>query len=80
MLYRSNGLNIRYYKLELFLSLFGDYIVEREYGNIAYKAPTGERKNIFDSKDKAKEFYTKIMETRKKRGYKNDLHSARRSL
>jgi len=76
MLYRNSGLNVRYYKLEIFLSLFGEYIVEREYGNVAYRTPTGTRKNIFLSVESAKEFYFKTLKTRKNRGYKNDSHSA----
>jgi len=77
ILYRNNGLNIRYYKLEMFLSLFGEYVIEREYGNIAYRAPTGRRKDIFISIDSAEKFYSKILTIRKKRGYKNDpIYSA----
>lgn len=76
ILYRNNGLNVRYYKLELFLSLFGEYVIEREYGNIAYRAPTGIRKNTFSSIESAEKFYFKILKIRESRGYKNDLHSA----
>lgn len=76
VLYRHNGLNVRYYKLEMFLSLFGEYIVEREYGNVAYRTHTGKRKNIFSSIESAREFYFKTLETRKNRGYKNDSYSA----
>lgn len=76
MLYRNNGLNIRYYKLEMFLSLFGEYVVEREYGNVAYRTSTGRRKNTFISMKSAKEFYFKTLKIRKNRGYKNDSHSA----
>ncbi len=75
ILYRSSGHNIRYYKLEMFLSLFDEYVVQREYGNILYCAPTGIKKNIFDCKKSAKEFYCKILNLKKAKGYSNDLHS-----
>jgi len=75
ILYRSSGINVRYYKLELFLSLFGEYIVEREYGNVIYRSPTGRRKNIFLSINSAKEFYFKTLKSKKHRGYKDDSHS-----
>jgi predicted DNA-binding WGR domain protein len=75
ILYRNSGLNIRYYKLEMFLSLFGEYIVEREYGNVAYRAPTGVRKKIFFSIESAKEFYFKILKAKKAKGYSDDSHS-----
>jgi len=68
-LFKSNRGNIRYYKIELFLSLFDDYIVEREYGNIRYKAPTGIRKNLFSSFKAAKDFYNSIIKKKKQRGY-----------
>lgn len=70
--YKSNGTNIRYYRLEIFQSLFGEYVVEREYGNRAYRAPTGIRRDIFSSLKSAEEFYVKMLRIRKNRGYKCD--------
>ncbi|WP_187648726.1 WGR domain-containing protein [Nitrosophilus labii] len=62
--------NIRYYRIELFLTLFGDYILEREYGNIRYKGPTGIRKNYFARFDEAIAQYDKIIKQKIRKGYK----------
>lgn len=66
----KNG-KIRYYKLELLSTLFGDFIVEREYGNIMYKSPTGIKKSFFDNYNDAYEMFIKLLKRKEKRGYCN---------
>jgi len=62
---------IRYNKLELFPTLFGDFVVEREYGNTYFKAPTGVKKDFFDSFDDAVAMFEKLLKQKQKKGYKN---------
>ena len=62
--------NIRYYKIELVPTLFSDFIVKREYGNILYKGPTGIKKCYCDTIGEAKEVFMEILNKRIKRGYR----------
>jgi len=58
---RKVGKNTRYYLVELYLNLFGEYILERVYGNIAYKKHTGKVIEFFDSEDSAIKRMKKIL-------------------
>jgi len=60
----------RYYELSLWKNLFGEYVVERIYGNCSYKTPTGMKKDVFDSYEKAIRFYNSIAARKNKKGYK----------
>ena len=71
LLLRKVGRNTRYYKLFLSPTLFGDFLVEKEYGNIKYKAPTGIRKYYFLTLQEAKEYFKKTIKSKIKKGYKN---------
>jgi len=62
---------IRYYKLELFSTLFGEFVVERVYGNAQFKAPTGVKKEFFDSFDDAVAMFENLLKQKERRGYKN---------
>ena len=62
---------VRYYKLELSSTLFGEFVVEREYGNAYFKAPTGVKKDFFDSFDDAVAMFETLLKQKQKRGYKN---------
>ena len=68
-LYRKKGEHTRYYYLELSPTLFGEYLVVRKYGNISYKAPTGVRKNFFNSHEDAKIFFEKVLAKKQRKGY-----------
>ena len=66
----TNQGTVRYYKLCLFFTLFGDFVLEREYGNIHFKAPTGKKREFFDSYDDAYRRYNNILKQKRKKGYK----------
>lgn len=59
----------RYYKIELFATLFGEYVVEREYGSTRNKTPTGVKKNYFEVFDEALEVFESLLRQKKKKGY-----------
>ena len=61
---------VRYYKLELFCTLFGEFVVERRYGNICFKSPTGIKKDFFDSYDDAVMIFKQLLKQKQKKGYK----------
>lgn len=68
-LYRRVGKHLRYYIVELYRSLFGEYVVERRYGNAANVAPTGVKRDIFKNYLAAKRFFFTIVRKKRKRGY-----------
>ena len=72
LLYRSSGKGIRYYKIELCSTLFGEYIVQRIYGNIKNRGATGSIKRYFKDFRESQEYYQKILEKKYRRGYKSE--------
>ncbi len=62
--------SVRYYKILLSANLFGELFVLREYGNVAYKAPTGRLEKSFETLEKAKLYYENTRLLKEKRGYK----------
>jgi len=67
----TNRGTVRYYKLELFSTLFGEFVVEREYGNAYFKAPTGVKKDFFDSFEDAVAMFETLLKQKQKKGYKD---------
>lgn len=67
----TNKGTLRYYRLKLFSTLFGDFVVEREYGNAYFKAPTGVKKDFFDSFENAVAMFERLLKQKQKKGYKN---------
>ena len=47
VLKNSVNKNERYYNISILANLFGDYIVERIFGNTRYSSPTGNLKSIY---------------------------------
>ena len=61
---------VRYYKLGLYPTLFNNFEIEIEYGNIQYKAPTGRKREFFDNYNDAYKRYNNILKQKRKKGYK----------
>lgn len=61
--------HIRYYSLELSVNLFGEFLVERIYGNVSFKSFTGQKINTFTNYKEAKAFFEMIKRKKMKRGY-----------
>lgn len=64
--------HIRYYRVELFATLFGEFVVEREYGAARNKSATGKKKTEYGSLNDAKDAFMMIIGSKKKKGYKLD--------
>jgi len=68
-LYRKVNKRIRYYHIEILKTLFDDFLLLIEYGNIKYKKPTRAIKCYFDNYNAAKDEFEVILEKKIKRGY-----------
>lgn len=62
--------NTRYYELTIQKTLFDGFLVERIYGNIAYKSHTGLKINYFENEKEAKHFFNTILRKKQKKGYR----------
>lgn len=63
-----NG-RIRYYKVSVYKTLFGDYVLEKEYGGIKNKKPTGIIKEYITDKTLVFSKAAETIKSKMKRGY-----------
>ena len=68
-LYREVNHQIRYYTLQIYKTLFGEYILEKKYGSIKNKRPTGVKREFFLSLGDAVKATALQIEAKLKRGY-----------
>lgn len=61
--------HIRYYRIELFATLFGEFVVEREYGATRNKSATGNKKSGYCSLEEARDAFLMIVGQKQKKGY-----------
>ncbi len=61
--------NTRYYNIILEKSLFNEYIIEVNYGNVNYKSPTRILYKYFDCKKIALQYAKSLLNTKLKKGY-----------
>ena len=66
---RKVSKNTRYYLVKLYKNLFGEFVLERVYGNIAFKRHTGKIIEFFKNRDNAVEKMKKIIKDKQKKGY-----------
>lgn len=67
---RTSNHKERFYLLTINKNLFGEYILERVYGNINNKAPTGNKKNIYDDINISIKILHKILMSKLNKKYK----------
>lgn len=65
---------MRYYKIFSSQNLFGEYFVRREYGNKAFKKPTGYIETLFSSFEDANQHFSSISDIKQHRGYSKNVH------
>jgi len=70
-LYKKVKSNYRYYSLEIYKSIFGEYILEKKYGNLKNKSPTGVIREYYQNIQEVYEAYSIILNKKLKRGYNN---------
>lgn len=61
--------HVRYYKIEISLTLFGEIILERTYGNVTYKKHTGKITHFLDTISEAQAHFKRICHEKIKKGY-----------
>ena len=69
-LYREVNGRVRYYKIRYYLTLFGEYLLIREWGSIDNKKATGEKQSYFSTLNEAITTINAIIATKEQKGYK----------
>jgi len=60
---------MRYYSLKVYKTLFGEFILEKEYGNVKNKAPTGVRRECYLTLQEALIARKKKIKEKMRKGY-----------
>ena len=68
-LYREVKGRVRYYKIALYPTLFGEYLLVREWGGVGNKRATGEKRSYFSHLEGGLTEIKKILTAKKKKGY-----------
>ena len=68
-LYREVNGKVRYYKIKTYLTLFGEYLLIREWGGVDNKKATGQKQSYFSSYDEVSLAIKKITALKSKKGY-----------
>ena len=69
-LYREVKGRIRYYKITLYPTLFGEYLLVREWGGIGNKRATGEKRSNFSHIEPVMGALKSIIRSKEKKGYR----------
>ena len=68
-LYREVKGKVRYYSLALYPTLFGEYLLVREFGGVKNKKPTRVMKEYFDYSQDALNLLSILMTEKLRKGY-----------
>ncbi|MDH4944696.1 WGR domain-containing protein [Sulfurimonas sp. C5] len=69
VLFKSSNEKVYYYKINIYQTLFGDYLIQREYGGIQNHNPTNTIKSYAPSKKEALCKVLDIVVDKKQLGY-----------
>ncbi len=69
ILFKSAKTRINYYKVDIYPTLFGDYLIQREYGAIHFNKPTNIIKQYANSNKEALLMMLDIAVDKKSLGY-----------
>lgn len=72
-LYRNVDGRLRYYKIRVYPTLFGEYLLVREWGGINNKKPTGTKQSYFFNLSNLKDNIKKIIVAKSKKGYNGKI-------
>jgi len=70
-LYREVNGRVRYYKIKTYLTLFGEYLLIREWGGVDNKRATGQKQSYFTTLDEIVSTVEQITLIKSKKGYRN---------
>ena len=73
-LYRKVGSRIRYYRLAVHPTLFGEFLLEREFGSVTHLKPTGVHREYFTLLQDAEEALMEWLKVKRKKGYAFSMH------
>ena len=68
-LYRQVNGRVRYYKIRTYFTLFGEYLLIREWGGVDNKKATGQKQSYFVTLDEVATAVKKIIILKSKKGY-----------
>ncbi len=68
-LYREVNGKVRYYKIKTYLTLFGEYLLIREWGGVDNKKATGQKQSYFTTLSEVAAAVEKITILKSKKGY-----------
>ena len=68
-LYREVNGRVRYYRIKTYLTLFGEYLLVREWGGVDNKRATGKKQSYFSTLNETIKAIEKIITLKNKRGY-----------
>lgn len=69
ILYREVNHRVRYYALRIYKTLFGEYLLEIQYGSTKNKSPTGKKEHYYTTLQDALGASIKRIEEKMKKGY-----------
>ncbi len=72
-LYREVNGRVRYYRLKAFLTLFGEYLLIREWGGVDNKRATGQKLKYFSCLKDLQRVVETILHAKTKKGYNTSL-------
>lgn len=76
-LYREVGGRVRYYTLQYYPTLFGDWLLERAYGSLKNKKPTRVIKKYFSHFEEMEVFISRLIKSKVRKGYSKDMRYER---
>ena len=69
ILFKNAKTRINYYKVDIYPTLFGDYLIQKEYGAVHFSKPTNIIKEYADSRKEAMFKLLDIVVDKKDLGY-----------
>ena len=72
-LYRKVNGRVRYYRLKSHLTLFGEYLLIREWGSVDNKRATGQMQKYFSSLSVLLATIENILSVKEKKGYNKNI-------
>ena len=68
-LYREVNGRVRYYKIRAYLTLFGEYLLIREWGGVDNKKATGQKQSYFLDLASLEKTIIQLVTAKRKKGY-----------
>ena len=70
-IYKTVNNKVRYYTISFYRNLFDEYILEKRYGSLKNKTPTGIKRDFFQTLSSALDAGTKKLKEKLNKGYRS---------